>query len=535
MKIYYAVLLLCSFAFNYTMAQPVDTIGPKMIQEGLISKKDYNAFFEKNALTDKWQQGLLFMLLIKQGEEQRVIHNVADFEFVSFTKPSDEALAKIKPGLDEYTRKLYKLGLINEDVRETLLHNIAEGKYIVDYHVTDAAIEEVRMVEMMQPAKLMPIAEALHNAKLVTIKYEQILQDINARKLKAPDHFLLYLDNVVFINDSLFSNTDTTRPAFENVYKLTASILPQLTFSGYRFELEEDYTHEGWITMDYKVALNISGRVYKYKNYYGSRNEIEQGATLNTLPYNYFMVFNKALADMQSPYRLLTVPYGNIDDAGNSRTFAVLALTQLQIDSLGEAGSFVSIEAYNYEESSKLLTSQQVNDAVNTYSEIGLFKHLTTKTVDSARLEIDMMLVDDINLLLSPFADVIHPIYYEMVNIGEPYKELLQGYAAISHGEFNPTEIKDNFNMKKKQAAVEFTFKGKLYKYMVKVNSDWLDDGFLNFIDSVVQANHLNGRFYELLYLEGVIYLSPQQHYTIKQHMLLDFTEDFVRLGGMPK
>ncbi|MBS1612669.1 MAG: hypothetical protein JST49_07615 [Bacteroidetes bacterium] len=529
MKIYYAVLLVCSFAFNCTMAQSVDTIGPKMIEEGLISRKDYDAFFEKYALTDKWQQGLLCILLFKQGEELIVKYDVAEFAFVSFSKPSNEVLAKIKPSLDDYTQKLYKLGLINDDVRETLLYNINEGKYIEDYHITDAAIEEMRLVEIMQPAAIIQVAEALYKAKLVSTKYEQLLQDIAAKKLKAPDSFLFYLDNVVFVNDSLFTNVDTTRPLFENVYKRTASILPQLAFSNYTFELEENYTFEDWITVDYKVALSIQGKVYRYKSYFSSKSVEEESSKLDKTPSSYFNVFNKALADMQSAYRLLTVPYGNIDDAGNSPTFAVLALTQQQIDTLGDAAMFIGIEPEYYKRSSSLLSKQQIDEALATFKQIGLFKHLSDEAIDSARLEIDMMLIDDINLLLSSFPDVIHPIYYEMVNMDNPYEELLQGYAAISHGEFNPTDIKENFNINRKHGKIQFKLNGTQYKYKLKIDSDWIDDGFLNFIDSVVKANHLNGTFYELLLLEGIIYLTPQQFATIKQKRLIDFPDDFAR------
>lgn len=277
------------------------------------------------------------------------------------------------------------------------------------------------------------------------------------------------------------------------------------------------------------MALSIQGKVYRYKSYFSSKSVEEESSKLDKTPSSYFNVFNKALADMQSAYRLLTVPYGNIDDAGNSPTFAVLALTQQQIDTLGDAAMFIGIEPEYYKRSSSLLPKQQIDETLATFKQIGLFKHLSDEAIDSARLEIDMMLIDDINLLLSSFPDVIHPIYYEMVNMDNPYEELLQGYAAISHGEFNPTDIKENFNINRKHGKIQFKLNGTQYKYKLKIDSDWIDDGFLNFIDSVVKANHLNGTFYELLLLEGIIYLTPQQFATIKQKRLIDFPDDFAR------
>lgn len=238
MKIYYAVLLVCSFAFNCTMAQPVDTIGPKMIEEGLIAQAKYAELRKQFFTVGYSNEDALLILFFEQVGEMATRNDMAEYGSFALQKPSAGALVYIKPKLDEYAEKLYRVGLIDEDMLRQQLQQIANGDYMCTLQITQRVIDAVQKANLMQPAALIQVAEALYKAKLVSTKYEQLLQDIAAKKLKAPDSFLFYLDNVVFVNDSLFTNVDTTRPLFENVYKRTASILPQLAFSNYTFELE---------------------------------------------------------------------------------------------------------------------------------------------------------------------------------------------------------------------------------------------------------------------------------------------------------
>lgn len=104
-------------------------------------------------------------------------------------------------------------------------------------------------------------------------------------------------------------------------------------------------------------------------------------------------------------------------------------------------------------------------------------------------------------------------------------------YANISHNQFTPVNISDDFDIEKnKKVTLKFSFNGVDYKRVFTINNDWIDTDFFDFIKTVIKENKLNGQFYEL-YTGGqdasVIFLTPHQYEVLKTNQLLVFGDEW--------
>ena len=86
----------------------------------------------------------------------------------------------------------------------------------------------------------------------------------------------------------------------------------------------------------------------------------------------------------------------------------------------------------------------------------------------------------------------------ELGNLEDPYRELLEAFREISHGVFNPQSISDKFNLHHEKVTVKFSLAGKEHSRTLKIDGDWIDPDFFVFVEDVVKASRLEGKFYNL-------------------------------------
>jgi len=106
---------------------------------------------------------------------------------------------------------------------------------------------------------------------------------------------------------------------------------------------------------------------------------------------------------------------------------------------------------------------------------------------------------------------------------------LVREYKKISHNQFNATEISDNFDIENKKAIVKFKIGNKSYNKTLKIEDDWIDTDFFDFIRSVVAEQQLEGQFYEL-YTGGqdasIICLTKDQYNYLRTKKKLIFADE---------
>ena len=159
---------------------------------------------------------------------------------------------------------------------------------------------------------------------------------------------------------------------------------------------------------------------------------------------------------------------------------------------------------------------------------LGLLTHL-----DKAQLAKSIETVKEkenrnLNYVLISFPEVILSFDVELGNLENPYEEIVSEYSKVSHQEFNPTNVNDDFDLQKETVSLSFNFNNKTYETEFKVDGDWIDTRFFEYMNEVIAENKLNGKFYSL-YGDGaeLIYLTTEQYKHIRENKLLVFADEW--------
>ena len=525
------ILTLLILIANFAHGQVMDKTLQKLIENKLIENKNIKEFediIKKNKTNSK-----ATYLLALYKTEYKILTGQNYSQFISNISFDAEKLNSneqtiINEQLNQYLLQLKSCDLINENQIYNFQTKINNNDFVHILQLLPYIIEEVALKEYMNPEKLKVFANKLRNKEIVSEDYEKLLNDIDQEKLQNPIDFLNYCNKAIIINELDYP----TEPEkyLELIHRKTASIFPELNFTNFEFQIVLDSTISSNDSKfyDFIVSLKSNNKNYKQKSSYRLYSPSKKQYFGNKVDQQeYYKIFNKILADLQSPYRLHEVKAYQ-GSAVEWKVFGIIALTEEQADLLH--GGDVYFRP-SYENFKNKLTSKKINQAIEDYEKIGLLSHLSIEQIESAKKGVAEQDNSNLNDILMTFPDVIYMFDTELDNLENPYAELIREYKKISHNDFNATEISDNFDIeKKKKVELKFKIGNKSYKKTLKIENDWIDTEFFNFIKSVVTEQNLKGQFYEL-YTGGqevsVIYLNNEQYNYLRTNKLLIFGDDW--------
>jgi hypothetical protein len=531
MKTLLQILTLLILATNIVNGQTMEKTLQKLTDNKLIEQKEVKDF-EEHLKKGETKSNAAYLYSLFQIEFKKLTgqfySEIGTHLSFGDEKPKPAEQTKINKELIQYLTKLEACDLIDENQFTYFQSKINGNEFLHSLQLLPAIIEQVALKEHMNPDKLKVFADKLKSKEIVSLKYNNLIAEIQQEKLQNPIDFLNYCNKAVIINEQDYTNEP--EKYLELIHQKTASIIPELTFTDFQFQivLDSSISDSGSKFYDFVVSLKSNGKKYKQKSsyhlyspsknqYYG--NKIDQ--------QEYYKIFNKILADLQSPYRLHEVKayQGN---AVEWKTFGIIALTKEQADLLHGGGVYFTP---SYESFKNKLTSKKIEQAIVEYKKIGLLSHLTSEQLEKARERVSEQENTNLNDVLMAFPDVIYMFDTELGNLEDPYAELIREYKKISHNDFNATEISDNFDIeKKKKVELKFKIGNKSYSKTLKIENDWIDTEFFNLIKSVVSEQNLKGQFYEL-YTGGqeasIVYLTKEQYDYLRTNKLLIFGDEW--------
>lgn len=531
MKTLLQILTVLILTANFANGQTMDSTLKKLIDNKLIEQKqvkDFEELFKKgDTKSNTTYLYSLFQIEFKELTGQFYSEIGTHISFGD-EKPKLTEQTKINEELIQYLSKLKSCDLISENQFTHFQSKINNNEFVHSLQLLPSIIEQVALKEHMNPEKLKVFADKLKSKEIVNSKFDSLIVDIKQEKLQNPIDFLNYCNKAVIINEQDYPNEP--EKYLELIHQKTASIIPELAFTDFQFQivLDSSISDSDSKFNDFVVSLKSNGKKYKHKSsyhlyspsknqYYG--NKIDQ--------QEYYKIFNKILADLQSPYRLHEVKsyQGN---AVEWKVFGIIALTKEQADLLHGGGVYFTP---SYESFKNKLTSKKIELAIEEYKKIGLLSHLTNEQIEKAKEKVSEQENSNLNNVLMAFPDVIYMFDTELGNLEDPYAELIREYKKISHNDFNATEISDNFDIeKKKKVELKFKIGNKSYSKTLKIEDDWIDTEFFNFTKSVVSEQNLKGQFYEL-YTGGqeasIIYLTIEQYNYLRTNKLLVFGDEW--------
>lgn len=373
-------------------------------------------------------------------------------------------------------------------------------------------------------------ADKLHDKQICfESDYEKLLADISDNKLDNHIEFLKYCNRAVIVELKDYSNEP--EEYLEQIHKTTSSIIPDLSFTNFKFQivLDSSISDNSFKSYNVIVSLKSNGKIYRQKSFINSNigkyPQMEYFGKIDQ--QEYYEIFNKILSDIQSPLRLHEVKAykGNAIDWNR---FGIIALTKEQANLLHGGGVYFTP---SYESFKNSLTSKKIETAIAEFKKQGLFSHLNAEQISAATARASQQENQTLNDVLLCFPNTIYFFDTELSNLENPYEELLNKLASISNGAFKPTNISDNFSKPtQNKALVKFTINGKEYSKYLQVESDWIDPAIFDLVKQAVSEDKLRGQFYEL-YTGGqeasIIFLTKEQAEYLRTNRLLIFADQW--------
>jgi len=427
----------------------------------------------------------------------------------------------------QYLDQLNDAGLLTSFLYLEFQSKIKENNYDTRLQLLSDLYQRASFLGWFTEEKLMAYAKDLHQNKVVSDSgYSKLVQDLKNGTIQAP----FQLNNYCRFTRSLDLSTYSNDPAIylEQIYKGVSEILPELAFTQFTYKIQADSadSYDDYISYNVIVTLKCNGKTYRNKSFF-SHGEIgkDENYSGKLDEQEFYNIFNKILADLQSPYRLHNIQYRdfNSNQGPDYRMIGIIALKEEQIEMFRFTNSYIQV---SYEDFKNNLTTKKIENAFEEWKKSGILNHLSDAEIESAKIRSLESDYRDLNDVLFNFPGVIHYLDVELGNLDDPYAEILREFGNISHGIFKPVNISDNFSKpKSNKVAVKFTLNDKTYSLHLKYESDWVDVAFFDQINKAVEENHLPGRFYELYNGDFgcFIFLTATQFDYLKTNKLLLF------------
>lgn len=419
--------------------------------------------------------------------------------------------------------KIRKAGLLTNRVYTRTLKDIDSSSYVIDVQMVGTLAEMSSRLAWLTPNKLLPVVEQLHKKDILSdSSFTQLQNDIRKGKIEYADQLNDYCNLSRTID--LKKYPDDPHLWLVQLHRDIASIIPELNFTNFSYITTHDSSSstEGFPETKFKVSLTCNGRIYKYTS-----STFDYGTKQREVPPTdifakfFFRIFNKVLTDQQSPLRLHEVMFSRGSSAGSGLQYLpIIALRADQVEIFMKEPCmtymFVSMDSYD-----NTLTSGKIDSTITEWKKIGLFAHLSEAEIEKA---IDDARADDwysMNKLISDFPHVVYPLHTASMDPHTPYTSILNHFAEITRGAFNPARISEQ--KVTGGYKLQYVFKGKTHSYRFLTAYGWVDTKFTLFMKRLARDNNLPGNFYQLKYEDIVIYLTDQQHVYAVKNGLLDF------------
>lgn len=446
-----------------------------------------------------------------------------------FSQADKEALSQqMQTRLDQ----LQEVALISPQTYAQLAQQVKKLAVFHPVQLYTQATLLSRYEQYMKPEQVSPFLDSLCQYEVLSIENkDRLLQDLSAGKLSRHEEFLSYCEHArVFDMGSYGDDPESYLPA---LHEAVAQLVPGLSFSDFTFQIKANPPQESLPqTQTLEVRLSIQGKLYSQKSFYLSdRGAWEDFGKIAAA--DFYQLFNRALADQDSPYRIHHVSmHPSIYATHKHETrFGLIALKADQLPMFRRAfisEDFPYIDP-SYEDFSPSLTPDHVASAIGKFDSLGLFSHVDSQVFQQTRTQILSSKPDSYSAILSQFPDVVYTCDWMHHSAENPYLVFLQELEAISGGRFSPTLIHDNYETShSNQVSIGFHLGTQAYQCTLDANTNWFDFRLMNLIEEAVAAQALSGKFYFLQESAGdlaIIFLSPTQYKHLQASQLLALEE----------
>jgi len=461
---------------------------------------------------------------------------------------------------------LKSIDLINEEIFNTVKQQFDQGRLPMEYLLIAAVLEQVAYYEDFEDNKLQEIEfiQSLHAHGIIADEHlETLTSSTSNKKLHRKFELIEYCNHAKVFRVGQYSTEPSE--AYPEIFEAIKEIVPNFKYQNLQadtFHIKDDWdrftlenrcriqfeangkTYANEFFYDYKkinqdeyrrlqdslsrahrIDLDIEGIepmpdsiAESYRAFFQEQRK-QPLDTLLKISTEFHHGVNKFLADQNSEYRLY---YANNNEPGKGaygkNGFGLILMTEKQAKAWGHESYFL----FGYSHDNRF-NSDRIQKIISDYESIGLFSHLSKAEVSEAESCVLKSEIEGYQSILLCFPKTVLYFDWETGNLENPYEELTEAISDFSRGAFTPTDIQDNFEDSWEKETVDYslTFKGKPYKATLKMESDWLDPGFMELIETALEENGVDGNLYYCLddgQAGGYIFLTSKQYQFLSKH-----------------
>lgn len=518
------ILLLTPFSME---GQEIDTKIETLISNEILEKNQVTEF---KKLLEKYQEasseislhtqiliGLYHLEYMKLTGREPIFSDV----YIQYDDDiNDSERDIINQQLISYTNKLQASGLLSDKLTKQLHKEIKKNRYVHLLQLKENAVNKAAYADWLATDKLDRYAQQLRDANIISEEaHTELQKDIESGDIQSTIQLLGFFKRGAIIKAP--QTDETVLTYLKRIHEDISKILPELAFTKFQCHIEKDKENsfDDYTSYRAMVSFIVNGTTYRHASWVSDEN------IKNTSHFDapeFYKIFNKVLVDKKSPLRLHRIT-GNTDNGLDPMGgVGIAALESHQTEMFRYLGSYLQV---SYEPFDHPLTTSEIENAIASYKELGLFDHLQNDQIEKGISEVQLKEIRTTNDIITSFKDVTYSFDYELINLEDPYAEIIREYAKISQGNFNTTEIQDDFSLASETAHLQFKIQGKNYKIPLRVKRDWIDSDFFEKIDFVTKEAKIPGKFYGLQSDEvTTIFLTPEQYQFLKEQQLLLFS-----------
>ncbi len=460
---------------------------------------------------------LLFKQYVLEACYQTLLDKYGINSFGQMVFAIDDSIAgddiiQLKANTIDRINELNTTGILTKKEYDHLIAT-ANERLIHPDMVWEVLIGYYQISQRNSPDKLMHLSNQLQDLRLLDADgLQRVSQQIKDEIITNAFEVITSSPNALLIDTSLYNNETDEQFIKSYLYAINKHFLiGEIGNLDVSMTESTVFSDEEFKQLEATVSYSSFGTKYRYKNTYYKRIKNFEG---------FYKVFNAELADQLNHSRLYLLHQTPTSNTPRPPT-ALLMLTKAQGEALFTSLSSQYYLRLSYEEFAKV-SNTEIKEQLTQLKEIGLFDGIDEATYKKTLEEVTELHLSLADALLQ-FPNLTYQFDVELGNIENPYEELLQEFARISKGKFNPTQIKDGFDIDKGGTfEVSFVWDGKTYKVNLTVNNDWVDESFESYVNDVVVGNVTGYKFFYTPY-EFFIFANDEQYHLLNKMGIFDW------------
>lgn len=300
-------------------------------------------------------------------------------------------------------------------------------------------------------------AEALVREKMLT---NEVLKSLPLKTIKEPSEVLAKSKEAIIIDlNELSEKTDSEIYTFI-LNKLNQSILPETKFSNIK-NTKENIDSSNFDYEQFNVSALINRVEYQQILYISIKKLVKSAIDSlksNTATYfpsigeNQFKIINDYLKDISSPKRLVIV----CDYKSPKLAFVLFDSTQAELVAETLPNNYVDFSMYD-----RKFSKDSIKAILDNLSEIGVINKMNEAEKEAFTLKFRRNFGNDITFLQTLPKIIGQLNIWDFDTFKNIYVGIIDSLKAISHNQFFPTEVADNFAKTLKKG----NYTNRIFKY----------------------------------------------------------------------